>query len=65
MWIANGDKTNRYFVLVRTDLDPKAPASKTFTGFIVDRDTPPGLALKGTLTDVLLSSGRRLILVSN
>ena len=40
MWIVNGDKTNWYFVLARTDLDPKAPASKTFTGFIVDRDTP-------------------------
>jgi len=30
----------RYFVLARTNPDPKAPASKAFTGFIVDRDTP-------------------------
>lgn len=30
----------RYFVLARTNPDPKTPASKAFTGFIVDRDTP-------------------------
>lgn len=30
----------RYFVLARTETDPKAPAGKAFTGFIVDRDTP-------------------------
>lgn len=29
----------RYFVLARTNPDPKAPASKAFTGFIVERDT--------------------------
>ncbi|XP_070581820.1 medium-chain specific acyl-CoA dehydrogenase, mitochondrial-like [Ptychodera flava] len=40
MWITNGGHANWYFVLARTDPDPKAPASKAFTGFIVDRDTP-------------------------
>lgn len=35
-----GGVANWYFVLARTNLDPKAPASKAFTGFIVDRDTP-------------------------
>lgn len=30
----------RYFVLARTNPDPKVPASKAFTGFIVERDTP-------------------------
>ncbi|XP_067662803.1 medium-chain specific acyl-CoA dehydrogenase, mitochondrial-like [Haliotis asinina] len=40
MWITNGGHANWYFVLARTDPDPKAPAGKAFTGFIVDRDTP-------------------------
>lgn len=40
MWITNGGVANWYFVLARTDPDPKAPAGKAFTGFIVDRDTP-------------------------
>lgn len=40
MWITNGGVANWYFVLARTDLDPKAPANKAFTGFIVDADTP-------------------------
>jgi len=40
MWITNGHKANWYFVLARTNPDPKAPASKSFTGFLVDRDTP-------------------------
>ncbi|KOB72447.1 Acyl-CoA dehydrogenase [Operophtera brumata] len=30
----------RYFVLARTNPDPKCPASKAFTGFIVERDWP-------------------------
>lgn len=30
----------RYFVLARTEEDPKAPAGKAYTGFIVDADTP-------------------------
>ncbi|XP_046830811.1 probable medium-chain specific acyl-CoA dehydrogenase, mitochondrial [Vespa crabro] len=38
MWITNGGVANWYFVLARTDSDPKAPASKAFTGFIVERD---------------------------
>ncbi|KAL0280442.1 UNVERIFIED_CONTAM: hypothetical protein PYX00_001727 [Menopon gallinae] len=40
MWITNGGVANWYFVLARTSSDPKAPASKAFTGFIVERDTP-------------------------
>ncbi|XP_014816614.1 PREDICTED: medium-chain specific acyl-CoA dehydrogenase, mitochondrial [Calidris pugnax] len=30
----------RYFLLARTDPDPKTPASKAFTGFIVEADSP-------------------------
>ena len=30
----------RYFLLARSDPDPKAPASKGFTDFIVEADTP-------------------------
>lgn len=46
MWITNGGVANWYFVLARTHEDPKAPASKAFTGFIVERDwagVTPGL----------------------
>lgn len=40
MWITNGGVANWYFVLARTNPDPKCPAGKAFTGFIVERDTP-------------------------
>ncbi|XP_033642762.1 medium-chain specific acyl-CoA dehydrogenase, mitochondrial-like [Asterias rubens] len=40
MWITNGGHANWYFVLARTDPDPKASTAKAFTGFIVDRDSP-------------------------
>ncbi|KAG9264719.1 medium-chain specific acyl-CoA dehydrogenase, mitochondrial [Astyanax mexicanus] len=40
MWITNGGKANWYFLLTRTDPDPKCSASKAFTGFIVEADTP-------------------------
>merc|ERR1711894_149744 len=40
MWITNGGVASFYFVLAHSDPDPKCPASKAFTGFIVDRDTP-------------------------
>ena len=40
MWITNGGVANWYFLLARTNPDPKAPASKAFTGFIVDADLP-------------------------
>lgn len=40
MWITNGGLADWYFVLARTHPDPKAPASKAFSGFIVDRSTP-------------------------
>ncbi|CAH1271872.1 ACADM [Branchiostoma lanceolatum] len=39
MWITNGGHANWYFVLARTSDDPKMPAGKAFTGFIVDRDS--------------------------
>ncbi|GFT68416.1 medium-chain specific acyl-CoA dehydrogenase, mitochondrial [Nephila pilipes] len=39
MWITNGGVANWYFVLARTNPDPKCPTSKAFTGFIVDADT--------------------------
>ncbi|XP_063480142.1 medium-chain specific acyl-CoA dehydrogenase, mitochondrial isoform X1 [Symphalangus syndactylus] len=40
MWITNGGKANWYFLLARSDPDPKAPVNKAFTGFIVEADTP-------------------------
>ncbi|KAM8805872.1 medium-chain specific acyl-CoA dehydrogenase, mitochondrial [Eudromia elegans] len=40
MWITNGGKANWYFLLARTSADPKTPASKAFTGFIVEADSP-------------------------
>lgn len=40
MWITNGGVANWYFVLARTNPDPKAPANQAFTGFIVERDSP-------------------------
>ncbi|KAJ6647303.1 putative medium-chain specific acyl-CoA dehydrogenase, mitochondrial [Pseudolycoriella hygida] len=39
MWITNGGIANWYFVLARTNLDPKAPANKAFTGFIVEANS--------------------------
>ena len=36
MWITNGGVASFYFVLARTNPDPKCPSSKAFTGFIVD-----------------------------
>ncbi|EGI65798.1 Putative medium-chain specific acyl-CoA dehydrogenase, mitochondrial [Acromyrmex echinatior] len=39
MWITNGGVANWYFVLARTNPDPKAPANKAFTGFIVERNS--------------------------
>lgn len=40
MWITNGGKANWYFLLARSNPDPKCPTSKAFTGFIVEADTP-------------------------
>lgn len=40
MWITNAGVANWFFVLARTDLNPKASASKAFTGFIVEANTP-------------------------
>ena len=40
MWITGAGPAQWYYVLARTNLNPKAKASEAFTGFIVDRDTP-------------------------
>lgn len=40
MWITGGGYANWYFVLARTNPDPKCKTSEAFTGFIVERDTP-------------------------
>ncbi|XP_056277627.1 medium-chain specific acyl-CoA dehydrogenase, mitochondrial [Pseudoliparis swirei] len=40
MWITNGGKANWYFLLARTNPDPKCSAGKAFTGFIVEADSP-------------------------
>lgn len=40
MWITNGGVANWYFVLARTNPDPKASAGQAFSGFIVERDWP-------------------------
>lgn len=40
MWITNGGVANWYFLLARTNPDPKCPSSKAFTGFIIDGDSP-------------------------
>lgn len=40
MWITNGGVANWYFLLARTNPDPKAPSNKAFSAFIIDRDTP-------------------------
>ncbi|KAL7072874.1 hypothetical protein ACQ4LE_007754 [Meloidogyne hapla] len=38
MWITNGGVASWFFVLARTDPDPKAPSGKAFTAFVVDGD---------------------------
>ena len=40
MWITNAGVANWYFVLARTNPDPKANTNSAFTGFVVERDTP-------------------------
>ncbi|TKR72009.1 hypothetical protein L596_019533 [Steinernema carpocapsae] len=40
VWITNCGVAKWFFVLARTNADPKCPASKAFTGFIVDADQP-------------------------
>lgn len=40
MWITGAGVANWFFVLARTNPDPKAPASKAFSGFIVEAGTP-------------------------
>lgn len=39
-WITGGGHAKWFFVLARTSDDPKAPAGKAFTAFVVDGDTP-------------------------
>ena len=40
MWITNGGMASFYFVLARTNPDPRCSTGKAFTGFIVDANTP-------------------------
>lgn len=40
MWITGGGVANWYFVLARSDPNPKAPTGQAFTAFVVDADTP-------------------------
>ncbi|CAF2823203.1 unnamed protein product [Rotaria sp. Silwood2] len=40
MWITNGGVANWFFLLARTNPDPKAPASKAFTAFAIEGDNP-------------------------
>jgi alkylation response protein AidB-like acyl-CoA dehydrogenase len=37
--ILKGGHASWYFVLARTNTDPKAPTNKAFTGFIVEGDS--------------------------
>lgn len=39
-WITGGGYAKWFFVLARTETDPKAPAGRAFTAFVVDGDTP-------------------------
>ncbi|VDM76189.1 unnamed protein product [Strongylus vulgaris] len=40
MWITNAGHANWFFVLARSNPDPKAPAGAAFTAFAVEGDTP-------------------------
>lgn len=40
MWITNCGHANWIFVFTRSDPDPKCPAGKAFTAFVVDADAP-------------------------
>ena len=65
MWITNGGVANFYFVLARTNPDPKCPSSKAFTGFIVDAGTidfcfHPNNVLYQTLPESHLEERRRI-----
>jgi len=40
MWITNGGVANWFFLLARTNPDPKAPASKAFTAFAIEGNNP-------------------------
>jgi acyl-CoA dehydrogenase len=40
MWITSAGVASWYFVLARTDPNPKAPAGKAFTGFVLDANLP-------------------------
>lgn len=38
-WITGGGPAKWFFVLARTEPDPKVPPGKAFTGFVVDGET--------------------------
>ena len=55
MWITNGGVANWYFVLARTS---EGGAGSSFTGFIVDGDTP-GIADQRLRSRQVVASGHR------
>jgi acyl-CoA dehydrogenase len=63
MWITNGGHASWYFVLARTEADPKISASKGFTAFVVDGDTP-GLT-RGRKVGDLIGLRRTFLIVGN
>lgn len=40
MWITGAGVASWYFVLTRTEPDPKVPPGKAFTAFLLDAKTP-------------------------
>ncbi|EGT31654.1 hypothetical protein CAEBREN_04578 [Caenorhabditis brenneri] len=40
MWITNAGHANWFFVLARSDPNPKTPSGKAFTAFVVEGDSP-------------------------
>ena len=57
MWITNAGHANWYFVLARTNPDPKASANSAFTGFVVERDTPGVLPGKKVFLPIACRTG--------
>uniref|UniRef100_A0A914RDR7 Medium-chain specific acyl-CoA dehydrogenase, mitochondrial n=1 Tax=Parascaris equorum TaxID=6256 RepID=A0A914RDR7_PAREQ len=53
MWITNAGPASWFFVLCRSDPDPKTPISKAFTAFVVDGDTP-GITRGKKVTSIVL-----------
>lgn len=54
----------RYFLLARSNPDPKVPASKGFTGFIVEADTP-GIQIGRKVKCISVVKASNIILTIN